>query len=62
MKVDLQSPVDLVVSTPGTLLQFCEKGTEPSEFLRKFIMPRFDLLMLFFCAYMYTITQKNGNI
>jgi len=26
MKVDLQSPVDLVVGTPGTLLQFCEKA------------------------------------
>lgn len=27
MKEDLQSPVDLVVGTPGTLLQFRERGT-----------------------------------
>ena len=37
MKVDLQSPVDLVVGTPGTLLQFCEKGMEHFEVLTKFI-------------------------
>lgn len=39
MKVDLQSPVDLVVGTPGTLLQFCEKGMEPYEGLTKCISP-----------------------
>lgn len=37
MKVDLQSPVDLVVGMPGTLHQFCEKGMEPSEVLIKFM-------------------------
>ena len=51
MKVDLQSPVDLVVGTPGTLLQFCEKGMEPYEGL--------DRLLPFFCAFI--VTQKNGN-
>ena len=60
MKVDLQSPVDLVVGTPGTLLQFCEKGMEPFEVLTKCICPGLIRLLSFFCA--FTVTQKSGNI
>ena len=60
MKVDLQSPVDLVVGTPGTLLQFCEKGMEPSEVLTKFIICKVDLSS-FICLCIYPHSET-GNI
>ena len=51
MKLDLQSPVDLVVGTPGTLLQFCEKGMDPFKVLTyKVYLPRFNpSLVIFLC-------------